>query len=191
MTIEATSRQFFDLKYIAEEDPWHFSSSAYEQDRYATTIRALSGRRYKRAFEPGCSIGVLTAWLSSICDEVHATDISPVAISRAMQRCRGLANVVFECAALPAALPEAVFDLIVLSEIGYYFDDQQLKQLTSNLARRVEHGGVVVGVHWLGVSTDHLLAGDQVHEILRATDGLKLEQSERHACFLLDRWSRV
>ena len=43
------------------------------------TLGALN-RRYRRAFEPGCSIGALTRHLALICDQVEAMDIAPSAV---------------------------------------------------------------------------------------------------------------
>ena len=88
-------------------------------------------------------------------------------------------------------MPAGPFDLLVLSEIGYYFPHDELRQLTKDLLDRVEPGGVVVGVHWLGVSLDHLISGDEVHQIMREDTRLKLEREERHTGFRLDRWSRL
>jgi hypothetical protein len=34
-----------------------------------------------------------------------------------------------------------------------------------------------------------VLGGDQVHDVLETVNGLRREQSERHAEFRLDRWS--
>jgi len=63
-----TSPEFFERKYLLDEDPWHFATSAYERQRYDELISALKGPRYKQAFEPGCSIGVFTERLANICD---------------------------------------------------------------------------------------------------------------------------
>jgi 16S rRNA A1518/A1519 N6-dimethyltransferase RsmA/KsgA/DIM1 with predicted DNA glycosylase/AP lyase activity len=68
-------------------------TSKYELGRYETTIRALGGRRFARAFEPGCPIGVLTERLAKICDHVEAMDISPTAVRQAQERCRRLVEL--------------------------------------------------------------------------------------------------
>jgi SAM-dependent methyltransferase len=186
-----TSQEFFELKYQHNADPWSFASSAYELERYRATTAALTHRRYRRAFEPGCSIGVLTRRLASICDRVEAMDIAPSAVSIARQRCKDLDNVVVECGALPQVNPEGSFDLIVLSEIGYYFSEEQLRSVASRLVERLSRPGVLLAVHWLGSSDDHLLHGDRVHCILGSLDGLVLDRSELHMGFRLDRWARL
>jgi SAM-dependent methyltransferase len=190
MTTHTTSRAFFEAKYQENRDPWAFASNDYEQDRYSKTLHALDFRRYKRAFEPGCSIGILTARLASICEHIDAFDISPTAVRQARQHCADLSNVRVNCGSLPKDIPVGTFDVVILSEIGYYFDRQELFQVGSDLAGRLEHSGVLLAVHWLGHSADHLLDGDSVHEILSHLGGLTLEYSERHIAFRIDRWIR-
>jgi SAM-dependent methyltransferase len=189
MTLLSTSADFFETLYLEREDPWQFASSAYERDRYAATLRALSSRRFRRAFEPGCSIGILTAQLAEICDRVEAIDISPTVATRAQERCKDLRNVRILCGSLPENVPSGEFDLLVFSEIGYYFNETQLRSVAADLVRRMETGGTFLAVHWLGSSADHVLDGDRVHGVLETTANLRNVQSERYSGFRLDRWS--
>jgi SAM-dependent methyltransferase len=191
MTTNTTNQEFFEAKYRENIDPWAFASNDYEQTRYSATCHALDHRRYRRGFEPGCSIGILTARLSPICEHVDAIDISPTAVRQARQHCAHLPNVSIKCGSLPSDIPTGTFDLVVLSEIGYYFERQELFEIGSLIAGCLERSGVLLAVHWLGHSEDHLLDGDSVHEILGHLDGLTLEYSERHAGFRIDRWVRA
>ena len=188
MNHPTTSRAFFDRLYLKDGDPWRFASSEYELGRYEVTMQALASRRYRHAFEPGCSIGVLTERLATICDYVDAIDISSVAVQQASRRCSGLSNVKIRQGALPTDIPTGTFDLLVLSEIGYYFDTAQLKTLIGHLAERMASGSVLLAVHWLGSSPDHILSGSQVHEAISSTETLTQDLSENHTAFLLDRW---
>jgi SAM-dependent methyltransferase len=169
MRSDPTSQTFFEEKYAAAADPWAFATSTYEQYRYGTILAALAQGRYHRAFEPGCSIGVLTERLAHVCAHVEAMDISPTAVSRAQDRCRSLPNVVIKQGALPDQMPEGTFDLIVFSEIGYYFDRPTLISLARQLFNKLRTEGILLAVHWLGVSPDHRLSGEQVHGLLGAT----------------------
>ena len=190
-----TSQAFFEKMYASKADPWAFETSKYERSRYTAIFEALKHRRYAHAFEPGCAIGVLTEQLATLCDRVDATDISPTAIRRTAERCRNLPNVHTTCGALPALIPDGPFNLIVLSEIGYYFEEPILLDLANSLVDRMATSGTLIAAHWLGTSKDHLLHGDRVHEILATIPGVTLEHSERHpstqhAGFRLDRWCR-
>ena len=98
MSLSPTSAEFFETMYAEREDPWEFASSQYERDRYAAIVRALGNRRYRRAFEPGCSIGILTPQLAAFCDRVEAMDISPTAVARARAPLRALYRMCRFCA---------------------------------------------------------------------------------------------
>jgi hypothetical protein len=174
-----TSPEFFEAKYRSDYDPWHFADSRYEQSRYAATVAALDGGWFEHAFEPGCSIGVLTQQLAPFCGQLIAIDISETAARVAAERCRALSNVQVSQGSLPADIPPGMFDLIVLSEIGYYFEVDALQSLARSLAGRLNRDGVLLAAHWLGESPDHLLSGDQVHGVLAKRPALELVLSKR------------
>jgi protein-L-isoaspartate O-methyltransferase len=185
-----TSASFFESMYRQDTDPWNFATSAYEQERYAATIRAIAGHRYGRAFEPGCSIGVLTASLATLCNEVVAMDISPTAVNRARERCRDLTNVHISVGSFPSEIPRGGFDLVVLSEIGYYLEEDPLLKAGGELIERLSDDGRLLAVHWLGTSKDHVLSGDRVHELLAGLGMSAPVYAERHPGFRLDLWSK-
>jgi protein-L-isoaspartate O-methyltransferase len=145
---------------------------------------------YRRAFEPACSIGVLTAALAERCDEVQALDIAPSAVAAARKRCADFPGVTIGCADVLRQCPDGPFDLIVFSELGYYFEEAQLKRIAELLGARLEAGGELLAVHWLGASQDHLLHGDRVHDILKhaLTQSCAWIKGDRHPGFRLDTW---
>jgi hypothetical protein len=191
MATDTVSREFFEEKYRANSDPWSFASSPYELNRYAEVVRLLGARTFQSGFEPGCSIGVLTERLASRCHHLLAMDISPTAVAIAQMRCAQYPGVTIVEGALPNDLPAGSFDLIVFSEIGYYFERPILAGIRDSLTRCLVRRGVLVGVHWLGVSADHLLSGDEVHDILRSSDSLRMFESQRCNSFLLEAWERA
>jgi SAM-dependent methyltransferase len=182
------SVEAFEGLYQKAEDPWNFADSEYEQLRYFATLDTLRKANYRSAFEPGCSIGALTARLAERCDQVLATDFAPTAVAQARARCAPLANVRIEVADIALDIPRGPFDLIVLSEIGYYFGGEQLADIAQALAAELEPGGEFVAVHWLGESADHRMHGDEVHAILRTQLPLTWRAGFRHSQFRLDSW---
>ena len=191
MATNTGSKEFFEEKYRANSDPWNFSSSSYELNRYAQIMRMLGNRSVDSALEPGCSIGVLTESLAGRCRRLFAMDISPTAVAMARARCAHCPNVTIIEGKLPEDLPADIFDLIVFSEIGYYFERTALAAIRDLLISRLARQGLLVGVHWLGVSADHLLTGDEVHGVLRSGNSLRVVASERHEGFLLESWERT
>jgi SAM-dependent methyltransferase len=193
--MDTTSREFFERMYTATDDPWSFSSSEYERGRYDTILGFVPAGSFGRVFEPGCSIGELTVQLAQRCGFVTAIDIAEAAIETARERCREFDNVELRQGSLLDGIPSGPFDLVVFSEIGYYFSKSQLIEIGSALADHVEPGGQLLAVHWTGTSPDHLLGGDDVHDILREHLPMQHLHHESHASdsndgFVLDVWHR-
>lgn len=185
---DSCTPEFFETRYRGLEDPWHFSTSPYELARYQVTLAALPLDHYDLAFEPGCSIGELTARLAPRCGYLLAADVSPTAADRARRRCASFRNVHIECSDVRDTVLQGRPDLIVLSELAYYFDCDELARLCARLANTLRSGGTLLAVHWLGISPDHMLHGDEAHAILHHALPLRHELSQRHAGFRLDRW---
>jgi SAM-dependent methyltransferase len=180
----------FEAPYARDGDPWQFASSPYELQRYATTIGLIDRTpRHARCFEPGCSIGVLTEQLASRCDEVVAVDPSPSAIRSAGERLAGVTNVELHVGSLPEWWPEGSFDLVVMSELGYYWDREGLADLTARLGALRTPAADFVAVHWLGSSPDHLLHGNEVQEILTDVLGTP-DETQVHEQFTAAAWRR-
>ena len=188
---DTTSADFFERKYAVDVDPWKFATSDYEQFRYNAIIGSLGDRHYQHGFEPGCSIGELTVRLAPFCRRLTACEISPTAAARARERFRSRPNVAVVCEKLPDFLPQGPLDLIVLSEVGYYFDDQQLRLLGDRLAEQLTEDGVFVAAHWLGFSRDHKLSGDEVHDVLQNVSGLSHIEGNRYDKFRMDKWRKA
>ncbi|MEN0077090.1 MAG: SAM-dependent methyltransferase [Paracraurococcus sp.] len=176
---------YFDAIYAADADPWRFASSDYERAKYAATLAALPRPRYGRAFEIGCSIGVLTAQLAARCDALLAVDLAEAALAAARARCAGLPQVTFRRMAVPGDWPEGGFDLILLSEVVYYLDTTDLARLASRVAGALHPGGEALLVHWTG-ETDYPLSGDAAAEGFIAAAGLPVIRQQRAEAYRLD-----
>ncbi len=125
---------YFDRMYAAADDPWGFTTRWYEQRKYALTLAALPQRRFGTALEVGCSVGVLTAALASRCDRLVALDASAAALASA--RTRVPAEVELVQAAVPGGWPAGTYDLVLLSEVGYYLDPPDLERLLDRVRAR-------------------------------------------------------
>lgn len=192
---DPSSSAFFDEKYLAANDPWSFERDPYELGRYREVVSHVDPARHRVVFEPGCSIGVLTEMLGERCDVVHASDLSAVAVARARARCARLPGVSVTVGDLSAP-PADRYDLIVLSEVGYYLDLDAWRRAAETLSARVTPSGRIVAAHWIGRSADHRLHGDEVHEVL--AEVLASWRHHRHQVHLdavhdgyrLDVWDR-
>jgi SAM-dependent methyltransferase len=159
---ETIPSEYFEEKYKANIDPWHFRTSEYERDKYRATLGSLTKDKYRAALEVGCSIGVFTKLLSPRCVSLLAVDSSSTAIEAA--RSINDENVTFRVANLPAEFPKGTFDLIVLSEVLYYFDESDLERVAQSCIDSTSEDGQIVLCHWLG-QTDYPLIGIEASEL--------------------------
>jgi SAM-dependent methyltransferase len=156
----------FREKYAASPDPYQLASRWYEARKYAITVALLPRERYGTAFEPGCSIGVLTTQLAVRCGTLLACDAIPDAVTSARARTAGLPGVRVEQRVVPRQWPPGSFDLIVLSELLYYYDDADLGQVLTLGTGALRPGGHLLAVHWRHPAPDHPRTGDDVHQVL-------------------------
>ncbi len=152
---------YFEDRYRQNIDPWGFRTSSYEQEKYDRTLSALTRAHYDRVLEVGCSIGVLTARLAQRSGELLAIDASRTALEAA--RKDAPANVAFEECVLPGEFPDGSFDLIVLSEVLYYFSQPDLISVAERCSGVLAPEGEMVLCHWLG-ETDYPLTGAQASD---------------------------
>ena len=192
MISQSVPRDYFEALYAADPDPWRFRTSDYERAKYADTVAALDGRRFARAVEIGCSIGELTAALAPSCDSLLGIDIAEAPLEAARARNAAAAHVAFARMALPDETPVGAFDLIVLSEVLYYWDAFDLARVAAWVREAMTADGVVLLVHWLGETPDYPASGDAaVRAFLTAVrPTLTIDLRRRRARYRLDRLTR-
>jgi len=165
-------RSYFEDLYDRDPDPWGFASSEYERDKYAHTLAALGGRRFEKALDVGCSIGVFTEQLAWRCRDVLALDVSGQAVAAASQRLRRRPWVRVERRTLPEDMPIGPFDLIVCSEVLYYWSEPLLAEGLDALSAALRPGGLLLAVHFTDPTRTYPLQGHRVHELVRSHPGL-------------------
>lgn len=185
-----TSAAFFEAKYRRSGDPWRFATNAYELDRYRVLLDAIGPGPFRAVYEPGCSLGVFSELLAPRCEQLTATDVSSTAIRSARRRCARFPQARFEVVEPSDEAPAGPLDLVVFSEIGYYFDRGTLAERAAGLAERLCAEGRLVGTHWRGHSPDHRLSGTTVHETLDAVPELVRTRHDTYDGYLLGIWQR-
>lgn len=172
------SREYFDDFYGDKNDPWGFETRWYEQRKRAITMAALPRARFTRVLEIGCSIGVLTEQLAARSDYLLATDIAERPLMIAQQRMREQSHVEFRHIAAHEQWPAGEFDLVVLSEVGYYLTADALDEMVRHATESLLPGGVLLACHWRHPVKDYPLNGDQVHA--RIQQERRLERFVHH-----------
>jgi hypothetical protein len=99
-------------------------------------------------------------------------------------------NVQVEVRTIPDEWPDEIFDLVVLSEVAYYFDVETLSRITELVVASTVVGAHVVGVHWRG-RTDYPLTGDGAHAVIDQQAKLALIVHHVEDDFVLDVWERL
>jgi SAM-dependent methyltransferase len=172
--------------HARRDDPWHVTSSWYEIRKRAVTLASLPAEHYGSVLEIGCSIGVVTEELSARADDVLALDLSDEAVGRARLRLAARENARVEQCDVLEGIPVGPFDLVVLSEVGYYLTAVQLGELVGRIRGVLSAGGDFVACHWRHPESDFRQSGDSVHEIVRSAPGFAPLVHHEEADFVLD-----
>jgi SAM-dependent methyltransferase len=182
--------EYFEEKYKADLDPWRFRTSDYERDKYQATLGSLTKDKYSAGLEVGCSIGELTKLLNPRCANLLAIDGSATAIEAA--RSVNDRNVSFCVANLPEEFPKGSFDLIVLSEVLYYFEKSDLQRVAQSCMDAISRDGDIILCHWLGES-DYPLSGVEASELFAhiIARTLPVRSILHDATYRLERFSAV
>ena len=191
-TDQSLAANFFDTLYQTDPDPWRFETSPYEAAKYAATLAALPRQRYRSAFEIGGSIGVLTAQLAHRCDALLSVDISAIAQAQAQQRCQALPQVRLQLMNVPQEYPDEQFDLVLLSEVGYYWCLADLHRAQQQIYQSLLPGGHLLLVHWLHDAPSYPLRGDDVHNAFQTFAASRLTHvvGDRTTNYRLDLYER-
>jgi cyclopropane fatty-acyl-phospholipid synthase-like methyltransferase len=175
--------------YEVDPDPWQISSGFYEQRKRQLLLGCLPAPRYASAFEPACSNGVLSLLLARRCDRLLAVDVSERAVQAATERLADQPNVLVRQAALPEQWPDDRFDLVVLSEFGYFLPVEKWQEVVERTASSLTDGATVVACHWRADFAERLAQTELLHELLHQTLPLRHVLRLDDEDFLVDVWT--
>lgn len=181
----------FEQLYGHSNDPWGYRSRWYEWRKRAVTLAALPSRRYTNAYEPACSNGELSALLAERCERLLCSDGVALAVDAARLRLANSAHVDLIQAWLPRQWPQGRFDLIVLSEFGYYLSESDLDDLGGRASASLTPEGIVLACHWRRPIEGCSLSGDDVHHRLALRLQLPSFAAWTDADFRIDIWGAL
>lgn len=182
----------FEARYRSESDPWGYTSSAYERDKYAATLAACGPGPFDSALELGSSIGVFSAQLAPRCRSLTTVDGAPTAVEVARGRLTASqgAHIRVVLGAIPTDIPQRPYDLVVVSEILYYLSPSDLEATLCLIERLLVPDGRLVAVHWRPPGPERPFTAAQVHARLRAAPWLAPVRSQVTQDYLLDALER-
>lgn len=152
--------------YGSSDDPFKLSTGEGEDRKYAFTLALCGDGPFRRALEIGCSHGLFTAMLAPRCESLLAVDISETAVERARGRTADFPQVTCRQLLIPKEMPAGSFDLIVCSDVLYYWPPEDLSASLPVIANLLEPDGRFVVLHYLGDSIT-MSSGAVVHDMLR------------------------
>ena len=174
------ARAYFEYKFL-RDDPFR-PPEAYKREKIDTAYGLAAGLRVARALEIGCGEGHWTHRLAAIADEVIGTDIAWNAIRKARWRHRHEPRIRFRVADLLGdPLPESPFDLVVCSDVLYYFRSDQLHQVNDRLVQLLRPDGWLLLLHERSLNDDDAgmslkaFGARTVHDALTAHRELRVE----------------
>ena len=167
--VEPAEDTALDDLHARVSDPWGTDSRWYELRKRSLLLAALPRPTFRHGLEIGSSTGALAADLASRCQQLLVVDSSAEAVTTARARLQGIDTVRVEQLTVPRewpAPPAGGFDLVVLSEVGYFLSPADLDRLVERLRTDLADDGVVVLCHWRHPIVGWPLDGAAVHTVL-------------------------
>lgn len=169
---------YFELKYI-RNNPYRVNGSFYDIEQCNRAVEIIKGRRYSSILEIGCGNGYLLERYSSLSDRVIVTDISRLALKRAKERLKGKKHIEFRQSDLLKEDINEKFDLVICSEVLYYFTLDQLKGVVPKILNYIKKDGNLLSIHIRSLNDDtsgfpyKAFGARTIHQFLESTEGLK------------------
>ena len=186
----ATDSAYFESLYAGTDDPWDMKNRWYERRKRELLGAMLPRERYTRAFEPGCGNGLFTLVLAHRCAQVVASDLSAVAVQSARTRLASHVHVDIQQGSLPENLPDGQFDLIVVGELGYYFDLQDWRNIATALIEKLSGDGVLLACHWKAPFDARRSSTKDVHDVFHQSPALHAQCRHDESDFIAEIWTR-
>ncbi|MBB5390466.1 MULTISPECIES: SAM-dependent methyltransferase [unclassified Herbaspirillum] len=193
MTALATTAEHFRSLYASSADPWHTADSWYERRKLSILLATLPKPRFSSVYEPGCGNGALTVELAGCCERLLASDLCDEAVRLTLERVNGNSHVQVSKECLPEQWPvggEPAFDLIVLSELCYYLDDEQLRTTVSQSVDSLLPAGHLLACHWKRPFDDRQQETAAIHALFTAHGALRVCAHYEDEEFRLDIWQK-
>lgn len=186
------ARVAFETIYSRWDDPWASASAHYRYQRrkYERVVGLLPNRRFRRALDLGCGLGMLAQQLAPYVDELLGLDIAQAAIDRARERASLLPNLRFEqgdLLDLPSGLNHR-FDLVLLVDTLYYLsplEDELFKSVAMRAADLLVPGGLCVLVnHYFFAADPDSRVSRRIHRAFAWSPRFRLVAEHRKPFFL-------
>lgn len=178
--------------YADDPDPWASASPRYRYQRrkYEVLASLLPPRRFRRALDLGCGLGLLSRHLAARADAVVGVDVAPSAVARARASHADLANLRFEAHDL-LHLPRSFdggFDLVAVADVLYYLsplDDALLEAVVGRVAALLTPGGLcLLANHYFFRADPESRRSRRIHDAFARSPRLVVLSEHRRPFYL-------
>ncbi len=106
-----------------------------------------------KVLDLGCGTGRWAFEFAKICEKVVAVDFAKGMIDRAKEEAknRGFTNIEFGVAGVEDFRSEEKFDIIIISGVLVYFEDENLTSILKNVKKHLAPNGIVVSRETVGI----------------------------------------
>lgn len=182
--------EYFNQLYEQNDDPWSYADRWYEHRKRAICLSLLLYDQYEKVLELGCSNGIFSQELAERCQNLLCIDANERAVYLAQQRLSSATHVKVLQKQLPDNFPEDHYDLIVISEIGYYLTRNELLKLIDLCQKNLTDNGMILLCHWRYPIEGFELNGEKVHSLFKQEMKLGHYLSLSDKDFLIDVWTK-
>lgn len=178
-------RYYFNRKY-AENDPYYLTTSDFEQNKMDHVVKVLKEYTPKdKVMEVGCGEGILANLIAKDVGIYEGFDISQNAIRRAIERNKENTNVSFSTRDFyKMKLTENHYDVMIFSEVLFYFSLEELKPLPNKVIKALKPGAYLVLVHCRATGDDDSgnmikdYGAKTIHDLFIHSEAYELLQDE-------------
>lgn len=182
---DSYSETYFDELYNNNTDPWQYQTRWYEKRKRDICLAMLPKPHYNHAIELGCGNGVFSELLAQRCQALVSIDGNQQAVQLAKERLVKLPHVYVIQGVFPIVLlnleqksvdsyslsnnvstTHSPFDLIVISEVLYYLEPNDIDTVIAWARQNLAIGGTLLCCHWRYAIDGFAMTGETVHQRL-------------------------
>jgi SAM-dependent methyltransferase len=198
---EFGARAAFENAYGSFEDPWAAADPRYryQEWKYDRLVDCLpKGRRFARALDLGCGLGLLSTRLASVADQVTGIDIAQAAVDRAAARASAYGNISFvqgDALDIPSSF-NGQFDLVAIADVLYYLPPPitpaVLEKMASRIAELLVPGGLclLANHYFFSMDADSRLSR-RIHDAFAWSPYFNVATQSRRPFYLITTLDRL
>lgn len=154
---------YFNNLFAQGADPWRYEGDSISEKRKSLMLGLLPASPVSDILEIGCASGWMTQDFSLRAKRVTAVDCSPVALSLAMERCKGCSNIEFAALDLLTDRIDGSFDIVVCAGVLNFFPRATQLAICDKIVGSMQSGGLLLLEHLRARMPGYEVTGEEVH----------------------------